>query len=1143
MTSTLEPFDSGIRLMIRVKKGDISGFFLTIAIVCGLVSVCVAQTENASISGRVTDPTGAVVPGAAVLLKSVEQGTLAQTVTNEAGIYVFSSVHPGRYHLSVKKERFKTEDYVGLVVNVQDHLEHNFQLTVGAASESITVPADVATINTENAAVSTVVDQRFVANMPLNGRSFQDLILLAPGVVTNPPQVMPGAAQQAGFSVNGQRLDANYYTVDGVSANVSSSSASATAQGASTSGSLGAITGAGLGTTQALVSADALEEFRVQSSSYSAEYGRSPGGQFSFTTKSGTNQWHGTGFDYLRNNFFDAHDWFNNYYGWPQLPLRHNDFGGTLGGPVRIPHIYNGKNKTFFFVSNEELRAIQPEAPAQVNVPDLCVRGLAPSSGPGACPVGVTPTTNSALQAILRAFPYPNFQADTTTQLGMGIAVLGFTLPSHINSTSVRLDQNLLDGRVGLFFRFSNTSSNVTANYFGAGVHEPNLTRTFTGGATYIFSSRLTNEFRVNYSLSSAQLLLLGGEYAVTDTAQSSRGVGGTSEPIQPSLIAALGLSSLSPTAYPNVFLFDTALSVHMYDSFAYNQEQQWNVVNTVNYAVGAHRLKFGLDYRRIPGTIVPGSNVVYNLTALPAIESGVIQVPSSSAQPIARASQYPVYTNFSAFAQDTWKATHRLTFDYGLRWELNPAPGVWQGHKPFTITGTSRTNYTLAPAGTPLWQTTWFNFAPRLGAAYVARNTQGWETVVRAGGGVFFDTGQQLGAISFNGPGFASDPIPMFLNGSQFPGAVAAQFPTVTYPPVLSPMSVLYGFYPHLQLPYTLQWNVSMQQALGKSQSFTASYVGAHGNRLLQENEYANPRNPTSPVPVNPNGNSFFLVESRGTSDYDALQLQFQRRLAHGLTGLASYTWSRCIDEGSSNFSIGYQRGDCDFDLRQNFTSAISYNLPNVGANKFAKALLHNWGVDNYFLARTALPVPLLGGNQLDPATGQFEPGAFDLVLNQPVYLYGSNCASVLQGLGELGAGQGCPGGRALNPCAFNSLGSSLPPVPLGPVNPGCGTPSASQLGGLAPRNFLRGFGAWQLNMAVRHDFPIHERLKLQFRAEAFNLFNHPLFAPFSTNAQTFGLVTQTLGTAAGSAGGGLATNYQFGGPRSMQFSLKLIF
>jgi hypothetical protein len=334
-----------------------------------------------------------------------------------------------------------------------------------------------------------------------------------------------------------------------------------------------------------------------------------------------------------------------------------------------------------------------------------------------------------------------------------------------------------------------------------------------------------------------------------------------------------------------------------------------------------------------------------------------------------------------------------------------------------------------------------------------------------------------------------------------------AGVIPTIVNPPV-APFSFVYGFEPHLQLPYTLQWNSSIEQALGKSQAITISYVGAHAARLLQTNSFSNP-----------NATFFFFVQNGLKSDYSALQAQFRRRLSRGLTALASYTWSHCLDYGSSNLLFGYQRGNCDFDVRHNFSAAFSYDLPDVGHNKFVNAVLHHWGLDDRFTARTAFPVTLRGRGLRLPNGQRYDAG-LSFVPGQPVYLYGSNCASVLQGLGDLAAGQGCPGDRAINPQAFTRVRSGL---------------------GNTPRNFARGFGAWQMDLAVRRDFPIYERLKLQFRAEAFNVFNHPNFGtvdPFLFDS-TFGQATSTLANSLGV----LSPLYQMGGPRSMQFALKLVF
>jgi hypothetical protein len=324
---------------------------------------------------------------------------------------------------------------------------------------------------------------------------------------------------------------------------------------------------------------------------------------------------------------------------------------------------------------------------------------------------------------------------------------------------------------------------------------------------------------------------------------------------------------------------------------------------------------------------------------------------------------------------------------------------------------------------------------------------------------------------------------------------------------------SFLFGFTPNLKLPYTLQWNGTLEQGLGKSQALTVSYVGSHASRLLEQNVFL----PTA----NPNGVFVAtLVQNGLTSDYGALQAQFRRRLSKGLTVLASYTWSHCLDYGSQNYSIGYQRGNCAFDVRNSLSAAASYDLPNVGHGGLANALVHHWGVDNRLTARTGFPVTLTGFGLTQPNGQIFDEGV-NLVPGQPIYLHGDNCAAVLQGLGELQPGQQCPGGRAINPNAFVDSASGV---------------------GNAPRNFARGFGAWQLDMAVRRDFPITERLRLQFRVEAFNLFNTPNYGSISSSvtAPHFGLATASLANSLGST---LNPLYQMGGARSMQFALKLTF
>lgn len=1075
-----------------------------------------AQTTSATISGLVTDSSGAVVVDAEVQLQSVERGSTQSAKTNNAGIYVFAGVQPGQYQVRVQKAGFKQVDFLGLIANVQDHIEQNFRLQVGSVMESVTVEASGLSVNTTDASVSTVIDQTYVKNMPLNGRSFQDLILLTPGIVTNSPQAGGTLGATGEFSVNGQRTESNYYTVDGVSANVGVSFGESMESGAGPSGSVPGATA--LGTTQALVSVDDLQEFRVQSSTYSAEYGRNPGGQFAFQTKSGTNEWHGALYDYLRNDIFDANDYFNDYLR-PLNPtltkpaLRQNDFGGAVGGPVRIPGLYNGKDRTFFFVSYEGLRLVAPQAASTSSVPDFCMRGIRgpqdsavcvnATTGPyegcssflpdGSCAPGASYNRTPAVAALLpvvNAFPSPspNGLEDSTNGIGQFIGT--WSNPGHLDSTSIRFD-HAFASRARLFFRFSDTTSNSirrggsgSASSYDSSAYDM---KTYTTGLTSILSARVSNDFRLNYSSNENTIRTVvdsfGGSTPV-NLAELS-GLGGTRDS---AVFATLAYSGYFAQLGPQE---------------QFGEQKQWNLVDSVSLSRGGHQLRFGFDYRRLASVAVqPSDSVQYSFGGESSVETNT---PDAFVEAIAPA--FPLYRNFSLFAQDEWRASQRLNFSFGLRWDVNPAPGVTQGLKPYTIQGSSPNTWALAPQGTPLWHTTWYNFAPRLGVAYVLRDTPERELVVRGGGGLFFDTGQQLGSMSFNGPGFSAF---SFLPGAAFPVS-ANSIPTIVNPPVAGTYGAGLGFAPHLQLPYTLQWNASIEQALGKDQALTVSYVGSHASRLLQTNAFA----PTN----NPNANFFGFVENGLTADYDALQAQFRRRLSRGLTVLASYTWSHCIDYGSLNNLQGYERGNCDFDVRQNFSAAFSYDAPKFEGNQILEAILRDWGLDDRFSARTAFPVTLAGSFLLEP-NGKYYDGGLNLVQGQPIYLFGGNCAAILQDLGDLPAGQGCPGGRAINPQAFTLASSGL---------------------GDAPRNFARGFGAWQMDLAVRREFPIHERLKLQFRAEAFNIFNHPNFGMINGQfgGNTFGQATATLARSLGV----LSSLYQSGGPRSMQFALKLVF
>src|SRR5438105_3433954 len=543
------------------------------------VGVLNAQSTNASITGYVTDPTKAVLPEAKVTVINTGTNARNAATTNKNGSYTVVNLSPGNYRVEVEKAGFRTVVKSDVVLHLQDAVAINFEMVVGSTSEIVTVSAGASMVNTQDASVSTVIDQSYVQNMPLNGRSFQDLILLTPGTITQSPQASgagTGLGMTGEFSINGQRTEANYYTVDGVSANVGTFGGGIGLQGAGPSGSVPASTA--LGTTQALVSVDELQEFRVQSSTYSAEYGRNPGGQLAFETKSGTNQWHATAYDYLRNGFVDANDWFNDYFGLKEPVLRQNDFGGTLGGPVRIPGLYNGKDKTFFFFNYEGLRLSAPQAAVVNYVPDAALRASAPSP----------------LNQALNAFPVPNGKDDPANGIAQFIGT--WSNPASIDSTSVRLD-HVFKERHRLFFRFSDTQSNSSVR----GVYTQNetpssnqissyTTRTYTAGVTSLVTNRLSNDLRLNYSSN-----FTTNDFAVDPIAGS----------------APVDLGQLSGTSGATVALQYGGYQVQLQQLPFSGAQRQWNLVDTVSLSSGRHQFKFGADFRRLTPFAVPSPTYV----------------------------------------------------------------------------------------------------------------------------------------------------------------------------------------------------------------------------------------------------------------------------------------------------------------------------------------------------------------------------------------------------------------------------------------------------------------------------------------------------------------------------------------------------
>lgn len=1030
----------------------------TIVLTITARSIC-GQT-NATLSGAVFDKTGAVVPEAHLSLTDTQRGFARETVSDRRGSYVFTALPAGAYRLRAEKAGFAVTQTGPLTVAVDEKRVLQLVLEVSAPGSQVNVSADLASVSYDPSA-GVAIDRHFVENLPLNGRSFQSLIELTPGVVTTGASFGEGGQ----FSVNGQRSNANYYTVDGVSANTGVSPGPAAGQ--SGSGSTPGFSA--LGTTSGLLSVDALQEFRVQTSSFAPEFGRTPGAQVSMISRGGSNQFHGTLSNYFRNDALDANDWFANRAGLGRAALRQNDFGGVLGGPIAT-------DRAFFFLSYEGLRLRQPQTSA-ISVPSIAARQ---SALPGLSPY-------------LNAFPVPNGR-----DLGNGSAQFSgdHSDPSSSDSVGARIDLRLSE-RWSMFGRYGYSTSETHSR--GAGGTTPNSiantsigTHTATAGAVWVGGGHTANDLRLNYTLSSASsntaMDNYGGAVPLNDSVAFPSGVTSKTGLVQVSVDGAVG---------------------YALGSAANNGQKQWNLVDSFSWALGGHQLKFGGDYRRLTPTYEPqsySSSLVFNgISGGPgSLTSGiaVAAVQNSSSE-----KRTPLFSNYSFYAQDTWTVRRRVTLTYGLRWEINPAPEIEDGLRALVLT--DLTTYSLRESRS-LYKSTYANFAPRFGVAAPIGGRQGRETVLRFGGGIFYDLGYGSLAGAFNSAPYSATNITV--------GAPVPLPSSISQPPAL-PAKAPYGQVtaadPNLKLPLIYQWNAAVERQLGAAQVVSVTYAGSDGRKLLRQQTLSD---------VSPSLRQLALTTNSAVSTYHSLQLQYRRRLAHDLQVQASYAWSHSIDTASTDSSLpgvtgllASERGNSTFDVRHNFSAAGTYKLP---AGRMPLPLVfHDWFTDLTFRSRTALPYDVESVGLGDPlsalAGSAAQQSRADYIGGGPLYISDVNA----------------PGGRRLNRSVFAA-------------------PKPGAQGSLG-RGAIRGFGASQLDLAIRKQFALGDRLTLHIRAEAYNLFNHPNFANpdssqgASLSSPDFGVASTMLNRSLGGVGGGGGLNslYQLGGPRSLQLSVRIRF
>ncbi len=1036
--------------------------FVRGCLLLGSVLTLYAQ-DAATLSVSVADASGAPVPDARITLMDPRHGMTRQLQTAETGFVTFDHLAPGIYSLEAEKKGFSKVRMEQVAVAVRDRQNLRVDFKVAPAAPTTIIVTGHAEGISADAAAGISLDTGYMEHLPLNGRTAEALILMTPGITS-----AAGGKAGAGFNTNGLRDNTNYYTLDGVSLNASIGGPMAGGMGGGPPGG----GGAGLGTGSNgldVVSIDGIQEMRVQTSTFAPEFGRSPGAQISMTSRGGGNSLHGSLYDYVRNDRFDANDWFANSASLPIGKLRQNRFGGVLGGPVR-------RDRTFFFVSYEGLRL---EAPVTVmaNVPDLTSR------------ISARP----ALRPYLNAFPLPNGPELTGGNAQFRAVVSN---PTTTDSGSLRIDHTI-NSRWTAFARFSDSSSSGSAR--GSEIITPNVitsrensSRSLTAGLTRVASGGAINDLRVNFSqspaITSSTMDDFGGAAPLTEAHMFPSGIDGTTGQFSLNITGTAGYS---------------------YAQESRSKQEQFNVVDSLTKISGAHHFKTGVDFRRISPTYhrKPYNQTITFRDLGTDVDSLLSGVATNSTVTANETTVYPLYVNFSAYGQDTYRASERTTFTYGLRWDVNPAPSVRQGPHLFAKATSDIAGVTQ---NEPLYETRWFDVAPRLGLAYQMDTTPGREMIFRVGSGLFYDIGYGMTAGAFNGAPYSNVRT---LTSASFP-LTAAQMAAPALPPT-RPYGQVVAADTALQSPRVLQYSAAIERMFGPGQSLTIGYAGSRGDRLLRTEMQPSFSDAYDLLNVATNG---------GNSWYNGLQVQFRRRLSASLQTQFSYTYAHSIDSASNDAGFGGggfatilgegEKGSSDYDIRHNLNFSGSWFLPGP-KRSFLRPILRGWFLDWVATARTGLPMDVRGISAVasNASDSSLRGGIFAQVRPN----YNGNPLWI--------ADLSVAGGRRLNKDAFEA-------------------PEDYAQGNLG-RNTIRGFGAVQLDLAFRRQIAWGERWRVNLSAQTYNVLNHPNFANPSAmegsnlSSPNFGIATRMLNQSMGAG----STLYRSGGSRSLELALRVDF
>ncbi len=1132
-----------------MKNRRLLGWAVLFAMLLGASALpAFGQIDRGAIAGRILDSSGAVVPSATVTITNKATGVAVTTNVDSDGEYQVLTLIPGTYSVRVTATGFDSVLRDDVNLHVQDHLSINFALKVGSVSTEIVVTGGEPALETQSADLGSVVNEQRINDLPLNGRRYADLALLEPGVDKFYAPANPAPDR---FSANGNSELQNNFLLDGIDNNSFSENLQE------------------LSMQVVQPPPDALQEFKIQTRTYSAEFGNSAGAVVNATLKSGTNGYHGDLYEFFRNKVLDANTWINNLTGMPRGGFSQNQFGGTFGGPIK-------KDKVFFFGDLERFTSRQGTT-VQSTVPTpLMTQGnftelpyaLANPQVPGqsGCYVGniiqagcFDPVAQK-LMGLVAGTATPNIPSAVAVE---GTPGSWTGAPNYVFATSIPNDAYSLDGRIdytlsskdqifgSYSYRHVNkqdplwTSNPVIGNGNFATEyrwHQQSLAL----GWTHTLSNSLVNDLRFGFSRDNAHSdpngLTVGTSEAESEIGLSGIPDGPGSAGIPPFFIS--GLTTEGSAAWRP----------------QYQISQGWNVVENLNWLKGTHSFKFGYQYLR-------RSDNFLDIEAPQGLilETGVVTGSFSNALPdlLLGDANLVIFTTphivhyftpgHSFYAMDTWKATSKLTLTYGLRYEL---------FAPLIDRDNETTNFTPLNGGgliTPASNASgWYgralihpalnNFAPRFGFAYQMLPRLVW----RGGYGVFYQHVNRIGSealLQLNPPQFVDTQLSTGANSAVF--QLKDGFPSSIIDATAPPLYELHirSQDPNQRTPYVEQTSFGFEYQLIGDTVISATYVGNWGRkeeRVRDANQpqvtgfdtgcpvlqypYANLSTVTTVdtfvgagIPCAGSGSHAYLEDATfdGNSNYNSVEFALRRRISNGLAyslgytfahGLANYRdnlTAQQLPQNSYNYSA--EMGNSVLDVRSRFVGNFLWELPLgqgkrfMSGDNFAGRWLGGWQFNGIVTLQTGTPFNVTANND----------GLVDS--NNPVY---ANC------IGNPYAG------ATRNPKLYTTTGFIINPAAFSQPGPG-------QFGTCAPYQFYGpGIQTWDLSLFK--EFRFTDRYSLQFRTEFFNAFNHPNFANPSANIGSpgsFGKVNNTLAPILGTDSGGP------GDPREIQFALKLYF